>query len=180
MSSLPPLPADHVVTASDFVRHFGLWQERATRTPLYILQRGRPRFVLISIETMNALCAPQASQASTDIARNAALDAAVLLDNVRDLILIADCERAIVACSRTARAHFGRIATPGTPIEAITPPPSRPLLVETVRRVAASGIGEQMQAVSAAREGRTLALNIQPVGEGIGVFAEDITPPATP
>lgn len=176
MSSLPPLPADQVVTASDFVRHFGLWQERATRTPLYILQRGRPRFVLISIETMNALCAPQAGQAFGNASPNTPLDVAVLLDNVRDLILIADSEGAIVACSRTARAHFGRIVALGAPIDAITPPPSRALLVESVSRVAASGIGEQMKAPSAAREGRILALNIEPVGDGVGVFAEDITP----
>ena len=56
MMSPAPRP-EQIVTSSDLVRHFGLWQERAARAPLYILHRGRPRFVLTSIETMDALCA---------------------------------------------------------------------------------------------------------------------------
>ncbi len=58
----PPLPGSangsNVVTASDLVRHFGVWQERANRESVYVLHRGRPRFVLTSVEIMQTLCAP--------------------------------------------------------------------------------------------------------------------------
>jgi hypothetical protein len=51
-----------MVTSSDLVRHFGHWQDRAAREPVYILHRGRPRFVLTAIDIMNALCTHSVDQ----------------------------------------------------------------------------------------------------------------------
>lgn len=68
-------PEDHLVTSSDLVRRFGLWQERALRGPLYILHRGRPRFVMTSVETMDALCAPHARLIASERAFDDALAA---------------------------------------------------------------------------------------------------------
>ena len=48
-----------MVTASDLVRHFGTWRERALRAPVYILHRGRPRLILASVELIEMLCRPQ-------------------------------------------------------------------------------------------------------------------------
>lgn len=176
MSSLTAPAAEHMVTASDLVRHFGLWQERASRAPIYILHRGRPRLVLVSVETMNALCAIPSDPPDRAFLSAEAITATQLLDNVRDIVLLADRETTILASSRTARAHFGQIVKPGAPVDTITPPPSRALLAGAMRRVGNSGIGESLTLPSAARAGRMLALRIEPIGDGTGIFAEDVTP----
>lgn len=174
---MSPAPApEHMVTASDLVRHFGLWQDRASRTPIYILHRGRPHLVLVSVETMDALCARPAGTPPDRMPPRETITTTQLLDNIRDIVLLADGEHAISASSRSARAHFGALATPGAPIDTITPPPSRALLAEAMRRVSSSGIGERLTVASAARVGRMLALRIEPIGDGTGIFAEDVTP----
>lgn len=170
----PPPPAEQLVSSSDLVRHFGLWQERATRAPLYILHRGRPRFVMTSIETMEALCAPHALVGAGEPTRSA-IDATALLDATSDLILFADAAGAITASSRAARAHFGSVAEIGAPLDAIAPLPTRPFLVDTIRRVIASGISDHLELVSSRRDGRTLAVAIEPAGAGVALFAQDGT-----
>ena len=170
----PALPPDQLVTSSDLVRHFGLWQERATRAPLYILHRGRPRFVLTSIETMDALCAVHAADAAAPIP--SPIDPAALLDGMRDLVLVADGTGIILASSRAARAHFGAMVSPGAAIDSVAPPSARAFLTDAVRRVLASGTGDRLDIPSAAREGRMLTLTIEPAGSGVVVFAQDGTP----
>lgn len=168
----PALPPEQLVTSSDLVRHFGLWQERAARAPLYILHRGRPRFVLTSIETMDALCA---THAPLPAPRAAGIDATALLDGMRDLAVMADQDGMITASSRTARAHFGATVAAGAAIDMIAPPSTRAFLTDAIRRVLASGIGDRLDIPSAAREGRVLSLAIEPAGSGVVLFAQDGT-----
>lgn len=170
MSSHPALPAGQLVTASDLVRHFGAWQERAARAPLYILNRGRPRFVLASIETMDALCAAQPSlPAPTPI------DAIAVLDAIGDSVLVADSSGAILGSSRAARAYFGVLARPGASVDAIVPPGVRATLAAAICEVIDRGIGKRLEIASAARAARTLLLAIEPAGGGVAIIAQDAT-----
>ena len=171
MSTRPALPDDQLVTSSALVRHFGLWQERAARAPIYVLHRGRPRFVLTSIETMDALCAPHAAD---DVPRPG-VDGTALLDTVSDLVLIADDDGAILASSRAARAHFGLLAEAGAPILGISPTATRPFLADAIHRIIALGVGDRLEIPSAARDGRTLSLAIEPLRHGVAIFAQDAT-----
>jgi PAS domain-containing protein len=174
MASDSSLPADQCVTASDLVRHFGVWQQRASRAPLYILQRGRPRFVMTTIETMDALCAahrqPPAPPSPTTI------DASLLLDSIGDLVLVADSRGAILASSRAARSYFGALARIGAPITAIVPSPLRAMLAATIRQVIELGVGDRVETESAARAGRSLLIAIEPAGGGVAVIANDGAP----
>ena len=174
MVTPPPPPPEQRVTSSDLVRHFGLWQERAVRAPLYILHRGRPRLVLTSVETMNALCTAHAAAPPPGVA--SPIDAGVLLDGMRELVVVAAADGAIIASSRTARAHFGASVAPGQAIDHVTTPAARNFLIATIRRVQATGAGSRLEIPSAAREGRTLLLTIEPAGTGIALFAQDSTP----
>ncbi|MDO7841175.1 hypothetical protein [Sphingomonas immobilis] len=54
--------ARQIVTSSDLVRHFGHWQDKAAREPVYVLHRGRLRFVITAVDIMDALCATSADQ----------------------------------------------------------------------------------------------------------------------
>lgn len=165
--SLPSTP-DQLVTSSELVRHFGLWQDRAARAPVYILHRGRPRFVLVSVETMEALCAPHAAAAGSG-----AIDPTALLDAVSDLVLVAGEDLRIVAASRAARVHFGSLAAPGARLDGIMPLATRALLGEAIRRVAESGVVEPLEFPSPVRAGRMLAAMLVPVERGVALFAQD-------
>lgn len=171
MSTRPPLPADQLVTSSALVRHFGLWQERAARAPVYVLHRGRPRLVLTSIETMEALCAPHAA----DDGAPPGIDTTALLDTVSDIVLIADKNGSILASSRVARVHFGTLAQTGAPLLGIAAAAARPFLADAIRRAMALGVGDRLEIPSAAREARMLSLAIEPLRHGVVLFAQDGT-----
>lgn len=173
MTPPPALSPDHIVTASNLVRHFGIWQVRAAQAPLYILQRGRPRFVLVSIETMHALCAPHnAAPPAEDTAPNG-IDWTQVIDAVRERVIVAERSGAIGASSRSARAHFGPLAEPGAPVEALTPPPFRALFERVFQQVADAGAGDALEIPSAARSGALLALRLEPAGGGVALFADE-------
>jgi hypothetical protein len=54
--------ARQIVSSSDLVRHFGHWQDKAAREPVYVLHRGRLRFVITAVDIMDALCTTSADQ----------------------------------------------------------------------------------------------------------------------
>lgn len=162
-------PRDQLVTSSDLVRHFGVWQDRAAREPVYVLHRGRPRFVLTSIELMEALCLPQGSHAADHPLL------AAILDGTGEIVIVADAAGRIVATSRAARAHFGTLAASGEAITALTGEATRPILAEALARVAASGIGDRIELPSATRPLRHLALALSAFADGIVLFGADET-----
>lgn len=164
-----------IVTASDLVRHFGLWQERAARTPVYVMFRGRPRLVLTSIEVMETLVAPHVPDRAVQ-----APDATALLDLVRDMIVIAGADLRITATSRTARAYFGEAVAPGLSLDTLVPIPSREALMKTLRHVVAAGVSQTIDLPSPRRIGGILTLHLDPHRHGVAARIEDITAPAPP
>lgn len=173
-SLMPDSPdADNVVTASDLVRQFGHWQERAARTPVYILNRGRPRLVLASIDVMQALCAPHAESDDETATPRASIEA--LLGLTTELIVLADAGYRITAASTAALAFFGATCTPGQPVAALARGPIGAMLGETARRVGESGIGETIEIASAVHHDRRLAFAVRPHPGGLAIVARDVT-----
>ncbi|OYW21508.1 MULTISPECIES: hypothetical protein [unclassified Sphingomonas] len=168
----PPLNGTNVVTASDLVRHFGHWQERASREPVYVLHRGRPRFVLTSMETMHALCAPHQSAPVESATPGIAFEP--LLDLTREIILLVDHDLALIATSRAARGYFGEGARTGVPLANAVRSASSALLVDAVRRVMASGIGEKID-IAAPYAGRSVVIAIDAIESGAFLQVRDIT-----
>ncbi|KQS04648.1 hypothetical protein ASG11_10620 [Sphingomonas sp. Leaf357] len=161
-----------IVTASELVRHFGLWQERAARTPVYVMFRGRPRLVLTSIEVMEALVAPHIPDREIQ-----GPDSTALLDLIRDMVVIADADLRITATSRTARAFFGERVAPGISLDTLVPIPSRETLLKTLRHVLAAGVAQIVDLPSPRRAGGLLTLTIEPHRRGVAVRIEDVTAP---
>ncbi len=167
-----PLNGTNVVTASDLVRRFGLWQERANREPVYVLHRGRPRLVLTSVEMMQALCAPHEALARDAGTLGAGVD--TLLDLMADMLLLVDRDLALIAASRAARRYFGESAQPGTPLADLLQSPNAALLIEAVRRVMASGLAEAID-IGAPFAGRTITVAIDTVDTGACLRISDVT-----
>lgn len=167
-AAFPPDP-DQIVTSSNLVRHFGAWQERAARDPVYVLLHGRPRLVLLAIETFATLCAA----AIRDTDTIGSCDVGPLLDTIGDIVLIADGAGRITTTSRAARLHFGSMAAPGQPLADIAPLAQHPALGAAIRRVTASGTEEGLHVRSIARTGRVLAVTLIPFRRGVALIGRD-------
>ncbi|MDQ2879029.1 MAG: hypothetical protein M3R41_08130 [Pseudomonadota bacterium] len=163
-------PRDQLVTSSDFVRRFGVWQDRATREPVYILHRGRPRLVLTSVEVMDALCAPHGKDAEVGDG-----DIHALLAATSDMVLIADPAGRVLTASLAARRHFGTLADIGAPLAALASSETNVLLGGAIARVLATGMADELDLPSSTHPSRRLALRIEPHRGGLLVIARDTT-----
>ncbi|MFM9828120.1 MAG: PAS domain-containing protein [Sphingomonas sp.] len=159
----------HVVTASTLVRHFGSWQDRAIQQPVYILHRGRPRFVLASIEIMQALCAPH--EGSRAASANASFEA--LLALTPQLVVICDPAMEVVAMSAAAERYFGRAHAQGSSLAALADGSSLERLSDAIHRVVATGHAEDVDAAPARYTGRRLLLTLHPHPIGVAIVAQD-------
>jgi hypothetical protein len=162
----PAASDPQTVTASTLVRQFGLWQERAARTPVYILHRGRARLVLTSVDLMEAMCGPAA--AHDDLAE-------ALLDSIDDLVVIVDEALAITHLSAAARRYFDAGSGPGLVLGRLALGPATDFLVETAARVIARGTAETVEIASPRRPDRRLSVVVQPRHSGAALFAHDVT-----
>jgi len=161
--------ADHCVTASDLVRHFGIWQDRAARAPVYILHRGRARHVLTSIDLMQALCAPHASDTSDADQRRLL----TLLTMISDLCLLIDDGLRVTAASTAAQQYLAGDMAPGTPLARLAHGVTAKLLADAAHRVLATGHAEQVEFVAARYPGRRLDCQLRPFPGGLALIARD-------
>jgi PAS domain-containing protein len=161
-----PTPGhEDMVTASDLVRRFGHWGERALAAPVYVLHRGRPRLVLASVELIEMLCRPYAEADADDAQRVAAL-----LDGSPGMIVIVDRGLAIVAASRSVRARFGEHAARGAPVAGLVEAESAEALTQAIARVTGSAFAETIDLAFAGDPGRRVSLTIEPHPDGVALF----------
>lgn len=165
MSDVDPLLAstDNCVTASELVRQFGLWQERALQQPVFILRRGRPSLVLTSLDLMRRLCATQSRAEAPPV-----FD--LLLDAMREVVFVTDTAGRLAVTNRACR-----IALPGSgagvSLNALLPEAEARLLAE---------MGDRAHRMSTAEEielplgGRQLRIAIVPAGPSTLYVAADM------
>jgi hypothetical protein len=164
-------PRTDIVTASDLVRQFGVWQERAARAPVYVLFRGRPRLVLTSIEVMEALLAPHLPDREPQ-----GTDPSALLDLIRDMVVIADADLRVAAASRTARAYFGDAVAPGVSADTLVPSTARTRLLRALHHVQSSGVEQTLDLPSPRDSDRLLLIRIEPHCRGVAMLVQDLSP----
>lgn len=170
MANLTALPngIEQHVTASDLVRHFGIWQDRAARAPVYIMHRGRARLVLTSLDVMDALCAPHTNGS----AKEEHLDG--LLDKVEEIIIVLARDRTVAGASRGARGYFGDAVRHGEPIGGLAASGDETLFA-TVARVASSGLSETIECRSPRFPDRLLSYTVDCGPAGCILQARDAT-----
>jgi len=167
----PVVPDQQRVTASDFVRHFGIWQDRAALAPIYIFHRGRPRHVLVSVDVMNALCGFHVD--TTDKAD--ASMATAMLDLTREIVLFADAESLVTALSLPARLFFGGDMSVGARLDLMVPAAMRPMFGDAIRRVLQTGTVETIEFTATRYPAQRLGATIAPHGSGIILQLHDIS-----
>ena len=170
MAKHSPTPSgvEQQVTASDLVRHFGIWQDRATRAPVYILHRGRPRLVLTSLDVMDALCAPHTSRPAN------VSHLQTLLDAMDEMIVLLGQDRSVIGASRGARGYFGDMVQVGASLGGLAAPGDESLL-SAVSRVAQSGLSESVECRSPRFSDRLLSFTIDCGPNGCVLHVSDAT-----
>lgn len=95
-----PSAAGGAVTAAEIIRNFGFWQQRALVQPLTITHHGRARVMLISTEAYEQL---QDAGKADD--RDQEPD--LLIENLKEGLVLHDSELRIAKMNRAAEAFFG-------------------------------------------------------------------------
>lgn len=160
---------DQQVTASDLVRHFGIWQECAARAPVYILNRGRPRFVLVSFDLMDALCMPH-----REVDASGADRAECVADALDDIVMLFDRQGRLSHANPAARKRLGLDLHEGMPATHLSRV-SGCFLADAVARVASGGEPETLDLIPDRFAGRRLTARIEPIPEGALIHARDAT-----
>lgn len=155
------------VTASTLVRHFGEWQERAARAPVYVLHHGRPRLVLLGVDLLAGMAAP-AAEARPEPLLAPLLDAIDL-----PLVLLGD-RGAIEHANSAARARFGEQVAPGATVAELSRRDGG-TLVAAVHRVLAGAERERVALVPDRFPGRALEVMVEPLPRGCLLRVEDAT-----
>lgn len=159
-------PGYQQVTASEFVRQFGIWQDRARDEPVYIVHRGRPKLVLLSVEIMEALC-----DRGEPVGVIADGQVAALIDSYDESVILFDDEAIITHANRAARARFA-FAIEGESIDGLLAR-GNVFIASLVRRVLQSGTSEYLQIPSPDRPGHELFLKIDALPSGCILVARD-------
>lgn len=166
---LPQLSPEQQVTASELVRHFGLWQDRAARAPVYIHHRGRLRLVLLSLELMDSICAPHLGSADD---REDQLSA--LVDRFDEALIVFAANGRVRHANTAAHTRFGKGAQIDRTARQLSQV-SGTFLEDAVARVLASGTGETLDLVPDPYPARRLHARIDPFGDGCLLVARDAT-----
>ncbi|UZK70137.1 PAS domain-containing protein [Sphingomonas sp. S1-29] len=157
------------VTASQLVRNFGAWQERAIARPVFVMRRGQPSLVLTSFDLMRRLCSSyDATQPSTADHR------ALLLDAMREAVIAVDLVGDIVDTNRAARLGFaiGEAAARGRPLARLLPPAVAQFLLDQGARTRRKAATEQVDVAIAERH---FSVVIAPHPDGLLLIFEDVT-----
>lgn len=152
------------VTASNLVRNFGEWQDRALGEPVYILHRGRPKLALASIEFLSRL--------TRSVGKGDESDA--LIDAFDEPVLIFDDAVRIVRHNRAASSYFG--LSNGT--SGFGQSSDRPLEIaalQLARRVATHHIAERIDAALAQDSERRVEVSASPIGDRVLLVVRDLS-----
>ena len=156
------------VTASALVRNFGVWQDRALQTPVYILHHGRPRLVLTTVEGVTAPLADRAGHEWHG-------ERETILEAIDDLIALLDTDGTIRDLGARARGYFGVARETRQPYATLFGESAQPIVRALVDRVRASGLTESVEVRSGRHRDRRLEVQVMRCDGGLLALARDRT-----
>ncbi|WP_380939630.1 hypothetical protein [Sphingomonas floccifaciens] len=159
------------MTASDLVRHFGAWRDRAMNTPVYIHHHGKPKLVLTSVDFIDALSAAKAPGGTNDAAM------ATLLEMIDASVVVTDQALMVNGTNALARQRIGRADWQGLPLADIVPEAVRPFLLRAADVTLASGQVERLHLRLGDHGERKVDVAIYPFQDGVCIIGRDQTAP---
>jgi PAS domain S-box-containing protein len=165
------MPDRIVVSAADFVRNIGAWQEQALKVPVSITHHGRERLVLLSSE--------QYARANTESlgATPAAQAALLALEHSQEGYIAYGEELTIVDLNQKAEAYFGvsRESLVGRRLMDVFPSVEGSFAAEQLRRTAQTRTTTTFETDSPVFSGVRIAVKTFPLLNGTGVLFSNIT-----
>lgn len=152
------------VTASNLVRNFGEWQDRALGEPIYILHRGRPKLALASIEFLSRLTRHIGAGDDSD----------AVIDAFDEPVLIFDDEARLSRHNRAATSYFGLSGGAGGFGRSLDRPLESAVL-QLARRVATHRIAERIDAALAHDSERRVEVSATPIGSRVLLVVRDLS-----
>lgn len=160
------------VSASELVRNFGEWQDRALNRPVFINKRGRSRLVLMASELLDAARIDAADRPGDGSDAGHPVMEALPLP-----VLLMDDRLIIRWHNRAARDLFGDGDAPmiGARFDDLPMFAGNDYPAAILRRVALSRMADAMElAVGEIGRERQLSLSMQPIANGVALIARDM------
>lgn len=158
------------VSAAEFVRHVGVWQERALQEPIAITYHGRERLILASAERFGAVSkAGSASEALDQLT--------AILVNMSEGFVAFDAQLQIIAANQVTETYLGRSARAlvGQTPDTVFPVQKGAMLVNHMRHVILTRDALRFETGSLLFPGSRFQARIFPLGGGAGMIYANLT-----
>ncbi|MBB5687030.1 PAS domain-containing protein [Sphingobium boeckii] len=151
-------------TAASLSRNFGLWQEKAMNQPVMVTHHGRPRAVLISVETYNSYKAGGGGDPAPDG------DDSLVIDAVAQCFVALDRDFIVRRVNRAATVYFGRSAAAllGRPLTALYPAVQDMARARSFARVLRTRQSHSFDILSIVHPDQRIRVDAFPYGSGVG------------
>lgn len=165
------MPNRHAVTAAEFIRNIGYWQNEALREPISITHHGRERLVLAAPDAFNTDRSRQGEHALQTVKA----DFAGVLEHLEEGFFVVDANLAIVSGNAAAAAFASRAPEElcGATIFDVMPQPLASVLADRIHRVQRARKSERFEASTF--DGRHLSVRVFPGASGAGVLFLNLT-----
>ncbi|WP_347303978.1 PAS domain-containing protein [Croceibacterium sp. TMG7-5b_MA50] len=168
------------MSSAEFVRHFGGWQDRVSRSPIVVTHHGRERLVVLSPEHFAQLAFDDASPERTPSgfvapAERGAME--IVADNLEECFLAFDHDLRVVHVNAMACSYLrmGRHQLEGRALEETVPQSSGSLACISVARALETGQPAQLEVESLLYRGRWLRVKTFPFPTGSACLFRDVT-----
>lgn len=160
------MPNRNAVTAAEFIRNIGYWQNEALREPISITHHGRERLVLAAPTAFNVDRSKQSEQTLQVVKA----DQAGLLEHLEEGFLIVDANLSVVSGNAAAALFAGRAQEElrGATIFDLMPQPLASVLADRIHRLQRARKSERFEASTF--DGRHLSVRVFPSASGAGIL----------
>ncbi|MGE0742815.1 MAG: PAS domain-containing protein [Hyphomonadaceae bacterium] len=167
------MPDRVAVSAADFIRSIGHWQNEALRRPVSITHHGRERLVLATPDVFSAAQAPGENTGAAVTALRA--DVAAVLENLDEGYIGFDTGLSVRIINAVAAAFVGRAADEcrGASVIDLMPQPLASILTDRLQRVGRTRKAESFEASTF--DGRHVSVRVFPTSHGAGVLLRNTT-----
>jgi len=161
------------VSAADFIRGFANWRRHAARRPVVVTHHGKDAHVLISLDDYRRLGGAGGEAPEARLRESQAM----LLDSIRDSLILVDRQRRIVAINHAASDMIEASATAliGQPLTAALPATETSLVFHHILRMIDHRERFSGDLPSLLRPGQWLRADLIPLPIGGAIVLRDVS-----
>ncbi len=164
------------VSAADFIRGFANWRLHAARQPVVVTHHGKDAHVLISLDDYRRLAGADEEVTGSPVARLRESHA-MLLESIRDSLILIDRQRRIVATNAAAgdMLEASAAALVGQPLAATLPAIAGSLVFHHIPRMLDHRERFSGDLPSLLRPGQWLHVDLVPLPIGGAIVLRDVS-----